>query len=327
MSQAVLISKALSSTLRHNAAKEGLTLRADGYASVANLVHPPSLPPDNQLTGCKKLEVRKFRSMNLTFPLLRTIVADNDKQRFTITPLSADSDPHDPRQHLIRANQGHSIALSSDALGLEPLSPDHPEFPEKLVHGTFYPGYEGIVAGGGLKRVARTHIHLSPFEKWQAGGVVSGMRKDAEAVVVVDARRANGKMKFWRSVNGVVLTEGDEHGMLGLEFVEKVVDLKNDLGTLWENGKIMRELPEELRGKQAPRGKRPVQGKKGQTRAEKPSSNGKGKGSPKSGKDMEKKRAKGKGESMESAARAGTSGSRAEELEEVRGLSIAASKA
>jgi 2'-phosphotransferase len=271
--------------------------------------------------------MRKYRSMNLTLPLLRTIVADNDKQRFTITPLTADSDPHDPRQHLIRANQGHSIALSAEALDLEPLSPDHPEFPEKLVHGTFYPGYEGIVASGGLKRMARMHIHLSPFKKWQAGGVISGMRKDAEAIVVVDARRANGKMKFWRSVNGVVLTEGDEHGVLGLEFVEKVVDLKNDLGTLWENGKVTRELPEELRGRQAPRGKGPAQGKKNQTRAERPGSNEKGEGGPKFGKDVRRKRANGKEESIESAAKAGTSESRAEELERVRSLNIAASRA
>ena len=267
--------------------------------------------------------MRKFRSMNLTLPLLRTIVEGNEKQRFTITPLSTDSDPHDPRQHLIRANHGPSIALSSDALGLEPLSPDHSEFPEKLVHGTFYPGYEGIVASGGLKRMARTHIHFSPLETWQAGGVISGMRNDAEAMVVVDSRRANGKMKFWRSVNGVVLTEGDEHGMLGLEFVEKVVDLKNDLGTLWENGKVVRELPEELRGKQAPRGKRPVQRKKGQAKAERPGSNEKGKGGPESGKDVRRRRAKGKEESMESTARAGASGT----MSEVRGINIAASEA
>lgn len=38
MSADVKISKALSSTLRHNAAKEGLTLREDGYARVDDLV-------------------------------------------------------------------------------------------------------------------------------------------------------------------------------------------------------------------------------------------------------------------------------------------------
>jgi hypothetical protein len=36
--QLVRISRALSSTLRHNAASEGLKLQADGYANVAELV-------------------------------------------------------------------------------------------------------------------------------------------------------------------------------------------------------------------------------------------------------------------------------------------------
>lgn len=47
----VRISKALSSTLRHNAAKEGLALREDGYANVAELVHTPHSPfPATRLT-------------------------------------------------------------------------------------------------------------------------------------------------------------------------------------------------------------------------------------------------------------------------------------
>lgn len=48
LSPDVQLSKNLSSTLRHNAAREGLKLRADGYAHVNELVRPfPSSKPAN----------------------------------------------------------------------------------------------------------------------------------------------------------------------------------------------------------------------------------------------------------------------------------------
>lgn len=55
--------------------------------------------------------------------------------------------------------------------------------------------------------------------------VVSGMRATASVLVWVDVRRAmdEGGIAWWRSGNGVVLTEGDGAGMVGLRFVRRVV--------------------------------------------------------------------------------------------------------
>ncbi|KAF8251839.1 hypothetical protein K440DRAFT_578693, partial [Wilcoxina mikolae CBS 423.85] len=227
MTPEVRISKALSYTLRHGATKEGLTLREDGYALVSDL-----------------LNMNKFKSLQLTVPLLESIVSSNDKQRFTLLPSSSGL--------MIRASQGHSIPISSEALQLESL-PD----PGICVHGTFYAFYEKILESGGLKRMGRMHVHFSTLEGWEKGGTVSGMRKDAEVVVVVDAGKAvrEGGLRFWRSSNGVVLTEGDERGVVGLEWVVRIEDRKTELGVLWENGKVVKELPEKLRNRQAPRGK------------------------------------------------------------------------
>ena len=54
--------------------------------------------------------------------------------------------------------------------------------------------------------------------------VISGMRASASVLVWVDARRAaeEGGVRWWRSGNGVVLTEGDGRGMVGLRFVERL---------------------------------------------------------------------------------------------------------
>lgn len=55
--------------------------------------------------------------------------------------------------------------------------------------------------------------------------VRSGMRATASVLVWVDVRRAmdEGGLEWWVSGNGVVLTEGDGEGMVGLEFVRRVV--------------------------------------------------------------------------------------------------------
>lgn len=54
--------------------------------------------------------------------------------------------------------------------------------------------------------------------------VVSGMRASADHLVWVDVKRsaAEGGLKWWKSANGVVLTEGDEHGVVALKWVRRV---------------------------------------------------------------------------------------------------------
>lgn len=60
-----------------------------------------------------------------------------------------------------------------------------------------------------------------------AGGeeqVISGMRASADHLVWVDVKRSavEGGLKWWKSANGVVLTEGDENGVVGLKWVKRV---------------------------------------------------------------------------------------------------------
>ncbi|RPA93854.1 hypothetical protein L873DRAFT_1624407, partial [Choiromyces venosus 120613-1] len=226
------ISKALSYTLRHGAVKEGLALQDDGYANVGELLLLP-----------------KFQKLGLTFPKLRQVVLENDKQRFSLraAATAAADEEDDPQKFLIRATQGHSLPLSNTTALLSPLPPDV----KFAVHGTFYPAYESILASGCLSRMGRQHIHLSTGEV----GVKSGMRADAQVLVYVDVEKARreGGIEFWVSENGVVLTAGDELGRLGMEFVERVVS--KELGVLWEGGRVVVELPEELKGQRMPVGK------------------------------------------------------------------------
>ncbi|KAL7268991.1 tRNA 2'-phosphotransferase 1 [Rhizina undulata] len=257
----VLLSKALSRTLRHKAEEEGLAIRPDGFVEVSEL-----------------LAMQKYKSHQLSFEKLKQLVESSDKQRFKLIhrsqlppPGSSDSDPEDalaesissddPADHLIRATQGHSIQLESAAL-LTPLTAE--TAPPTILHGTFYGAYEAILSCNYLSRMSRNHIHFAADLPGESG-VISGMRRDAQVLIFVDVKRAiqEGGLPFWISDNGVILTEGDGNGRLGLEWVLKIEDRKEGLGVLWEAGAVVTELPKKLRGKGVPRGKGHVRGGRG----------------------------------------------------------------
>ncbi|KAK7705476.1 tRNA 2'-phosphotransferase [Botryosphaeria dothidea] len=152
--------------LRHSAEDEGLKLQPGGYVNVKDL-----------------LQTNTMKSLHVTFAELRTIVTSNDKQRFSLIPItegpsSADppasnatptndttppsgpsSFPDDPSAYLIRANQGHSITTVDSASLLAPLSPA--SAPALCVHGTTAAAWPRILASGGLRPMGRNHVHLA----------------------------------------------------------------------------------------------------------------------------------------------------------------------
>jgi len=203
----------------------------------------------------------RLKSIKVTFADIQTVVSDNEKQRFSMKPNPALKPPPDPKSKtpsdwIIRANQGHSLAIESAAL-LRPITLEAGNVPEIVVHGTYFAFYQAIVESGGLKKMGRNHIHMSTGLPEDNQGVISGMRKDSEVLIYVDIQKSlqDGGVLWWISENGVVLTEGDENGVLSTKYFKKVVGRKLDVGTLWENGEQVAELPESARKMRPPVGK------------------------------------------------------------------------
>ena len=167
--QLVKISKFLSLVLRHQPGKIGLTLDAQGWADVGEL-----LSKANQ------------HGVALTRPLLNKVVEQNDKQRFAF----------DAGGTRIRANQGHSINID---LGLEPIAP-----PECLYHGTATRFLESIRQQG-LLRGRRDYVHLSPDE--ETARKVGARHGEAIVLVVKAAEMHAAGFVFYRSANGVWLSD------------------------------------------------------------------------------------------------------------------------
>lgn len=165
----VPISKFLSLVLRHAPEKIGLTLEHGGWASVEDLIRKAT-----------------DAGWSLTLPLLHGVVAENDKQRFALTPDGA----------WIRANQGHSIDVD---LGLEAVEP-----PALLFHGTAERNLDSIRRQG-LLPGRRQHVHLSLDE---ATAITVGGRHGKPVVLRVLSGAMHGKGgTFYRSANGVWLTD------------------------------------------------------------------------------------------------------------------------
>ncbi|KAH8673609.1 KptA family-domain-containing protein [Xylariales sp. PMI_506] len=306
----VLISKALSSLLRHQAGNAGVDLDSEGYAKLDRVLLWP-----------------RIRSLKPTFAEIQSVVKDNAKQRFSMKPVAGpDEDPDsiNPADWVIRANQGHSLKLESKGLHT-PVTLEAGNIPDVVVHGTYFAFWPRIIESGGLKRMSRTHVHFGtglpedgsgqPSSKVGAtaatdsqvhgagdeqaaegidiaigqpepqiqreGGrqkVISGMRSDAEVLIFVDVARSleDGELKWWLSSNGVMLTEGNADGLVPVKYFKEVRGRRQGVGELWRNGEKVADLPPTLKVTAPP-------GKGGRGRGGRGGRGGSGRGSGRGG--------------------------------------------
>ena len=165
----VRVSKFLSLVLRHRPDTIGITLDAQGWADVGDL-----------LAGMAGKGTR------IGFDQLVEVVATNDKRRFAF---------NEDRTR-IRAVQGHSRDVD---LGYAPVAP-----PDQLFHGTvarFLPA----IRDEGLNKGRRQYVHLSPDR--ETATKVGARRGDPVILTVDTARMSADGHTFYRADNGVWLTD------------------------------------------------------------------------------------------------------------------------
>lgn len=185
----VLISKSLSYLLRHGAQKEKLPIDSQGWVPVqAILAH------------------NRLKSLKASLEDLERIVSENDKQRFSLAErLGVLS---------ICANQGHTLKAVTPDLQLL----DSTSMPEKVYHGTYQKNMPAIQQKG-LSRMARNHIHLTSDAQWSKLGI----RATCNVLIYIDTEKClKDGFKFWKSVNGVVLCEGNDQGIIPPEYFKRI---------------------------------------------------------------------------------------------------------
>ncbi|KAF9186236.1 hypothetical protein BGZ51_002184 [Haplosporangium sp. Z 767] len=194
-SPTVRLSKALSWLLRHNAEAQGITIRADGYVKIKDVLSHP-----------------KFKGYTLVDIL--TVVDTNDKKRFQIL-----EDDHGNKEY-IRAVQGHSMSKIAD-LGYEEIT-DATQVP-LVVHGTMFSKWP-LISEQGLSKMNRNHIHMAVGLPGEAG-VISGMRVRCNLYIHINTARAlQDGIKFYRTSNNVILSDGkDGDGIIPPLYFSQVI--------------------------------------------------------------------------------------------------------
>ncbi|GAA4595592.1 putative RNA 2'-phosphotransferase [Actinoplanes octamycinicus] len=165
----VRLSRRMSLVLRHRPEAAGLTLDANGWVPIADLL----------------------AALRISRAELDHVVAFNDKSRFAVATGADGVDR-------IRASQGHSRRVAVD-LDLPPAEP-----PAVLYHGTPRDNLAAIRRDG-LRPRSRHHVHLSADVPT---ALTIGRRRSADVVVFAVAAgvmAAEGHV-FHRSANGVWLT-------------------------------------------------------------------------------------------------------------------------
>ncbi|CAI9764799.1 unnamed protein product [Fraxinus pennsylvanica] len=192
------LGRLLTRILRHMASELKLDMRSDGYVNVQDLL---------------KLKLKTFANIPLhlhTVDDVREAVRKDNKQRFSLLEENGEL--------LIRANQGHTIAIVETESLLKPIL--SPEEVLVCVHGTYKKNLESILERG-LKCMKRLHVHFScglPTD----GEVISGMRRDVNLLIFLDVRKAmEDGMKLYMSDNRVILTEGFD-GVVPVKYFEKI---------------------------------------------------------------------------------------------------------
>jgi putative RNA 2'-phosphotransferase len=165
----VRLSRRMSLVLRHRPESAGLTLDANGWVPVTDLL----------------------TALGVTRADLDLVVAHNDKSRFAVQtgPDGVDR---------IRASQGHSRRVAVD-LELPAVMP-----PAELFHGTPRANLDAILREG-LRPRSRHHVHLSAD---LPTAVTVGRRRSPDVVVfsVAAGVMDEAGQVFHRSDNGVWLT-------------------------------------------------------------------------------------------------------------------------
>ena len=237
--------------------EEKLVADSEGFVDCEELVRFPQPNNPHFTNTCPQLAAPHLSSLSITFPELQSFIASPaSKARFSLKlkPDSADEEDLDETDYLVRLTPSAAPAspTSASAPKLTPLSLTTEDLPDLIVYETSYPNYPLILASGSIKRAGgQALLSFSPITIASDGSEIKAS-SDADVSIYIPLRslmEANPKISWSRTDSGSIVTEGDAKGEISKKHWKKVVARRADIGVLYEDGEVRKEVPVGLRGK------------------------------------------------------------------------------
>lgn len=130
----------------------------------------------------------------------------------------------------------------------EPLKADSEDLPDYVVYETTYEAYPHILASDGIQKAAgATHITFSPIAA-DGSEVRLNRTSDADIGIWVHLRTAleqEPSIVWQKTAAGAFVTANE----IPKGLWKKAVARRQDIGVLFEDGQVRKEVPRGLRGK------------------------------------------------------------------------------
>ncbi|TGO23998.1 hypothetical protein BPAE_0115g00280 [Botrytis paeoniae] len=209
-------------------------------------------------------------SLDLSLLELQNIIQSHSaKSRFTMKSISSSEiESESPSNYLIRLNTSSTPTTTTStnlsSISLQLLTASTADLPDLVVYETSYVSYPLILASRGIKKAGgQAHLAFSSIfvssDGTEARTSSSTSKDDADVSIYISLKSAlesHPEIKWYKNGNGGLLSEGDDEGIISKSVWKKVIARRADIGVLFENGVVKKEVPVGLRGKG-------VKGKKG----------------------------------------------------------------
>ncbi|KAK5629023.1 hypothetical protein RRF57_004738 [Xylaria bambusicola] len=203
---------------------------ADGWVGVADLLEQP-----------------RMKDLGITLNDIRRS-ASSSKARFTLRQ-NPESDAEKAESYQVRRESKRDSASQVPLIPEgEPLKADSKNLPEYIVYETTYQNYPLVIASGNIKKAdGASHLSFLPV----AAATATSRPSKADVSIWIHLRTAMEQapeLKWQFTTSGRIVTIAEE---LPQRLWKKAVARRPDIGLLFEDGVVHKEIPEGLRGKGA----------------------------------------------------------------------------
>lgn len=229
---------------------------------------PQTFPYNKLIISLFQLQKPNLVELEVTFEELHAVVT-SPKSRFAVKLKPEyeedEEEEADESDYLIRilASTAPTTTPSAASGKMTPINAKTPDLPDFIVYETSYANYPLILASGGIKKAGGQALLQFSTIKVDEDGTEVRSASGADVSIHIDLKAilaADPKILWARTESGNVVTEGGADSTIDKKYWKKAVGRRADIGVLYEDGVVKKEVPIGLRGK-GTKGKKGLKGK------------------------------------------------------------------